>query len=219
MRDESPPQKGPAGEPNGALDAPPFNPPEAASQRHEGQRPPNEIDGVNTDGREQKDWKSKYDATARAEIRTDAIYSGGFLCLSLIAIFLTWRGLTYDVLTAGCSVCSRNSFNKYAYFFLGGFLGGSLFSIKYLYKVVARQYWNLDRRLWRIFSPFLAGGLALAVGACIDSGLLGLTIKSGSDSLFLSYGFVTGYFADRAIDKMQDIAETVFGAPGRKTKE
>ena len=28
--------------------------------------------------------------------------------------------------------------------------------------------------------------------------------------------FIAGYFADRAIDKMQEVAETVFGAPGRK---
>ena len=102
------------------------------------------------------------------------------------------------------------------YFFLGGFLGGVLFAVKYLYKVVARQYWNMDRRLWRLFSPFLSGGLALVVGALIDSGVLGLTVKVASGAAYLSYGFITGYFADRAIDKMQEVAETVFGAPGRK---
>lgn len=177
---------------------------------------PNEIDGVNTDGRAQLDWRSKYDADAVSQIRFDATYIGLLLIVALSAIFLTWRGTTYMLMTTGCETCSHATFNKYSYFFLGGFLGGVLFAMKYLYKVVARQYWNMDRRLWRLFSPFLSGGLALVVGALIDSGVLGLTVKVASGAAYFSYGFITGYFADRAIDKMQEVAETVFGAPGRK---
>ena len=177
---------------------------------------PNEIDGVNTDGRAQLDWRSKYDADAVSQIRFDAAYIGLLLVVALTAIFLTWRGTAYTLMTTGCETCSHATFNKYSYFFLGGFLGGVLFAVKYLYKVVARQYWNMDRRLWRLFSPFLSGGLALVVGALIDSGVLGLTIKVASGAAYFSYGFITGYFADRAIDKMQEVAETVFGAPGRK---
>jgi hypothetical protein len=177
---------------------------------------PNEIDGVNTDGRPQLDWKSKYEASAVSKIRFDAFYIALLLIIALSAIFLTWRGTTYTLMAYGCDTCSRLTFNKYAYFFLGGFLGGVLFAVKYLYKVVARHYWNMDRRLWRVFSPFLSGGLALVVGALIDSGVFGLTIKVASGAAYLSYGFITGYFADRAIDKMQEVAETVFGAPGRK---
>jgi hypothetical protein len=178
--------------------------------------PPNEVDGVNTDGRWRHDWPSKYKEEARKFIRADAWYVAVLLVLALVSIFLTWRGTTYHWLTYGCESCSSVVFKKFSYFFLGGFLGGVLFAMKYLYKVVARGYWNMDRRLWRLFSPFLSGGLALVVGALIDSGVLGLTTKIASGSAFLSYGFITGYFADRAIDKMQEVAETVFGAPGRK---
>jgi hypothetical protein len=189
----------------------------AAAQPSE-KRPtlPNEIDGVNTDGRAQLDWKSKYDADAVSQIRLDAMYIALLLIVALSAIFLTWRGVAYTLMASGCGSCSQATFNKYSYFLLGGFLGGVLFAVKYLYKVVARQYWNMDRRLWRLFSPFLSGGLALVVGALIDSGVLGLTVKVASGAAYLSYGFITGYFADRAIDKMQEVAETVFGAPGRK---
>jgi hypothetical protein len=177
---------------------------------------PNEIDGVNTDGRAQLDWKSKYDADALSEIYFDAKYIAFLLLLALVLIFLTWRGTAYAFLASGCASCSAATFNKYSYFFIGGLLGGVLFAVKYLYKVVARQYWNMDRRLWRLFSPLLSGGLALVVGALIDSGVLGLTVKVASGAAYFSYGFITGYFADRAIDKLQEVAETVFGAPGRK---
>lgn len=178
--------------------------------------PPNEVDGVNTDGRLRHDWMTKYEGAAQELIRQDAWYVAILLGLALALIFLTWRGTTFLVLTDGCASCNEVAFKKYSYFFLGGFLGGVLFAIKYLYKVVARGYWNVDRRLWRIFSPFLSGSLALVVGALIDSGVLGLTTKIASGAAYFSYGFITGYFADRAIDKMQEVAETVFGAPGRK---
>ena len=99
----------------------------------------NEKDGVNTDGRAQLDWRSKYDAEAVKQIRFDAAYIALLLIFALTAIFLTWRGTTYMLMTGGCKTCSQATFNKYSYFFLGGFLGGVLFAVKYLYKVVARQ--------------------------------------------------------------------------------
>lgn len=177
---------------------------------------PNEIDGINTDGRDSHDWTTRYERAAVFQIRFDAAYIATLMVVALVAIFLTWNGTSFELLNQGCGTCSRVTFNKYSYYFLGGYLGGVLFGVKYLYKVVARGYWNMDRRLWRLFSPFLSGGLALVVGALIDSGVLGLTSKVASGAAYFSYGFITGYFADRAIDKMQEVAETVFGAPGRK---
>jgi hypothetical protein len=191
--------------------------PSTAEQIAQRQPPvPNEIDGVNTDGRLRLDWTSKYERDAVVQIRLDAAYVAVLMVAALAAIFLTWNGTSYEILVRQCATCSRVTFNKYAYFFLGGYLGGVLFGMKYLYMVVARGYWNMDRRLWRLFSPFLSGGLALVVGALIDSGVLGLTSKVTTGSAYFSYGFITGYFADRAIDKMKEVAETVFGAPGRK---
>jgi hypothetical protein len=192
-------------------------PPEVSTPSDKGPRDlPNEIDGVNTDGRTALDWPSRYQGEALKQVRIDAAYVAILLVATLVAIFLTWRGTAHEILTVGCSTCGRTVFDKFAYFFLGGLLGGVLFGVKYLYKVVARGYWNMDRRLWRLFSPLLSAGLALVVGALIESGVLGLTVKVASGAAYLSYGFITGYFADRAIDKMQEVAETVFGAPGRK---
>lgn len=177
---------------------------------------PNEVNGINTDDRKQYDWRSKYEGLAISEIRKDAACVGALLFLTLLAILLTWSGSTFSAIESTCVGCAKSTFNKYAYYYLGGQLGGALFSVKYLYKVVARGYWNIDRRLWRYLSPFLSGGLALVVGALLDSGVLGVTTKVQSSAAFLSYGFLTGYFADRAIDKMSEVAETIFGAPGRK---
>jgi hypothetical protein len=177
---------------------------------------PAEINGINTDSRPPLSWKSRYNREALWQISIDATYIAIILVVSMVSLFLTWRGTAFEILADGCSTCSRETFDKYAYFYLGGFFGGVLFGVKYLYKVVARCYWNIDRRLWRIFSPFLSGGLALVIGALIDSGVLGLTIRIESAAAYFSYGFIAGYFADRAIDKMQEVAETVFGAPGRK---
>src|SRR3546814_13356778 len=98
--------------------------------------------------------------------------------------------------------------------FFSGVLGGTLFGLKYLYKVVARGWWNEDRELWRFFSPLLAGGLAFAVGALADAGLFGFKVgENQSAASFVSLGFIAGYFADSASRKMQEIADILFGHP------
>lgn len=171
---------------------------------------------INDDKRIKGDWKSRWDNEAIFHIRIDACYVGIIFILTLVLMILTWRGTTFEYIANGCEFCVRNRFNQFAFFFLGGVLGGTLFSIKYLYKVVARGYWNIDRRLWRIFSPFLSGGLALAIGTLIDSGMIGLTTKSTSMTSYFAIGFISGYFADSASAKMQEIADTIFGASSKQ---
>lgn len=174
-------------------------------------------DGVNTDGRGVGEWESKYPPEARTGIRIDALIAGGIFALTLLAIFATWRGTMFSWLAQDCTACSPATFYRYTYFTLGGLLGGSLFGIKYLYKVVARNRWSIDRRLWRIFSPLVSGGLALVIAALTDSGILGLTTKQTGGASFLSLGFIAGYFADSALAKMQEIAETIFGSTKRNS--
>src|SRR3546814_6444101 len=98
----------------------------------------------------------------------EAVYVVAICILSLAGIWLTWRGEMFAWLSQGCSTCQPMVFNRYSYLFFSGVLGGTLFGLKYLYKVVARGWWNEDRELWRFFSPLLAGGLAFAVGALAD---------------------------------------------------
>lgn len=161
-----------------------------------------------TDGRKRLEWKSRYPDAARLQIRIEASAVAFVSLGSLLMIFLLWSGMLGQAIH--CAPCARPVFLRYGYFFWGGVLGGTLFGIKYLYHVVAKGFWNQDRCLWRVLSPLLAGSLAFVVGALTDAGFLGLTISASKAPAFLSLGFVTGYFSDKALAKMTEIAEVIF---------
>jgi len=166
---------------------------------------------LNTDTRKPYDWKSRWCGESSKKIREESIIIGIVLFLSVALTILVWRGTAFDIIGYKCSGCLRRSFDSFAYLFLGGLLGGTLYGLKYLYKVVARGYWHMDRRLWRIFSPWLSACVALAFGLLFDSGIIGLSFSVDTASGYFSIGFLTGYFADRAIAKMSEVAETLFG--------
>lgn len=167
---------------------------------------------LNYDGRNEGSWESRWPEKAQKIIYRESIYVGFVFFFTLMFIVLTWQGSMYEAFRGDClpDICKKESFDKFAYFFLGGVLGGVLFGMKYLYKVVARGFWHQDRLLWRVFSPWISGGLAVAVGALFDSGVMGLSVKAASLTTFFSLGFITGYFADSALAKMHEIAETIF---------
>ncbi|KVU01935.1 hypothetical protein WK75_24140 [Burkholderia ubonensis] len=174
------------------------------------------------DGRSVHDWKSRYPHEARVQIRWEAATVAAISIGSLAMVFFVWSGLF--VKWTGCDVCTRHAFSRYGYFFFGGVLGGTLFGIKYLYHVVAKGFWNQDRCLWRVLSPLLAGSLAFIVGALTDAGFLGLTISASKAPAFLSLGFITGYFGDKALAKMTEMADVIFGTrdapkPSRVTEK
>lgn len=174
---------------------------------------------INTDKREPYDWKSRWCGDSSKKITNEAILIGIFFVLSIISIVLIWRGSAFSIMSWGCDDCSRENFDNSAYIFIGGLLGGTIYGLKYLYKVVARGFWHLDRRLWRIFSPWLSAGVALAFGALFDSGIVGLSFSAKTSTAYFSIGFLTGYFADSAIAKLGEVADTLFGsAESKKTK-
>ncbi|MCD9031749.1 hypothetical protein LDO32_08430 [Luteimonas sp. Y-2-2-4F] len=167
---------------------------------------------INDDERKQFYWKSRWPPDAVRQIYFEATYVVGIFVASLVGILLTWRGDIFWL--AGCEQCNPSTLRRYAYLFFSGVMGGSLFGLKYLYKVVARGWWNVDRRLWRLFSPWLAGGIAFGFGALAAAGLFGFTMGAApGGASFVSLGFIAGYFADSASRKMQEIANTLFGLP------
>jgi hypothetical protein len=101
-----------------------------------------------------------------------------------------------------------------------GLLGGTLYDAKWLYHSVARQLWHLDRRIWRIFTPHISGGLAFVVVSLIASGLLKVFDNHAVDSntMVIGMGFLVGYFSDSAIAKLAEIAETLFGTSRSREK-
>jgi hypothetical protein len=92
--------------------------------------------------------------------------------------------------------------------------------IKWLYHSVARGSWHLDRRLWRIFTPHISGGLSFFVLALISSGALRIFDRKATESfaLVVGLGFLVGYFSDSAIAKLTELAETLFGTIRAKEK-
>lgn len=171
-----------------------------------------------TDNRPLLDWSSKYPDAARHEIRVEATYLGIILLLvppMMMFLWLrkpqTWLALTpteYDVVL------------KYGLAWLAGMLGGVLFDLKWLYHSVARQSWHLDRRLWRVFTPHISGGLAFAMIALLESNLLRLFDQDlvSRSSAVVGFAFLIGYFSDSAIAKLGEIAATLFG-PSRSPSD
>jgi hypothetical protein len=89
-------------------------------------------------------------------------------------------------------------------------LGGIVFGLKFFYHAVAKGLWHQDRRIWRLMSPYLSMSIGLVVGAMIDASFIS-TAKPISGAAFVSIGFLAGYFADRAVAKMGEVASVVFG--------
>lgn len=161
-----------------------------------------------TDGRARFDWKAHYPKRARIEIGLESFYLFILLASALAIIFLTWK----NSLTTTLSLIPEQTpaFKRYVYYSMAGLLGGILFDFKNLYKSVARGWWHQDRRIWRIMSPYVAMVVAFVVGAMIESSLIAATSPVTSPAT-ISIGFLSGYFADRAIGKMREVAAVLFG--------
>jgi len=161
-----------------------------------------------TDGRSRCEWESRYPEKARFEIRLESFFIFFLFFLGATGVFSVWRGWLVELF--GIPSGSINVFNKYAYYSISGFLGGVVFGIKYLYRVVARGFWHQDRRVWRLMSPFVAFTISFVVGCLIESSFM-LTNRPLSTASIISIGFLSGYFADEAVGKMYEIANVIFG--------
>ena len=171
-----------------------------------------------TDGRALLDWESRYPDSARASIRREAIYLGVLLFAAPCLMACIWLELPKHLLSI--PDIRYYALRRYGLAWLAGTLGGTLFDLKWLYHTVAKQLWNMDRRLWRIFTPHISGGLAFAVVALISSGVMRIFDSQAmqSASLVTGVAFLVGYFSDSAIAKLTDIAETLFGTNRSKEK-
>ena len=171
-----------------------------------------------TDGREKGDWKTRYDD----RIAINAIHWEKkyliilFIIIIVASIFLGlfFNGCIYFIV----STCVFTEFRIYCFAFLGGMLGGTVFSMKWLYHSVAKHTWNIDRRLWRLLTPMLSSVVALIIVMLLNSDIL----KSNNTivSIYKSFavGFLAGYFSDSAIGKLTEIAQVLFGSSSAKGK-
>ena len=165
-----------------------------------------------TDGRQSLDWKSKYtDLAARRGIRFEACYLAALFFGAPLLILVLWLEYPKDWL---CLTDEKyRTLFRYGLAWFSGLLGGTMFGIKWLYHVVAKQLWHLDRRLWRVFTPHISAGLACVFVGLISSGLLQVLDSRATESRPLVFGlaFLVGYFSDSTSAKLAEVAVTLFG--------
>ncbi len=160
-----------------------------------------------TDGRQIGVWRTFYNSEAWVYIRKEAVYVGLMIFTTAVLIIFVRFDL-FGLLAIPSSV------KKLSYAWIGGTLGGTLFTTKWLYHSVARNLWNQDRFLWRIFTPHVSGALAFSFILLISSGIVSLFSPEAMEknSAVFGFSFLIGYFSDSAIAKLTEIANTLFGA-------
>lgn len=168
---------------------------------------------INTDGKVKYDWKSKYPIEAQKIMDIEAFYLACVSFFALIMIFLVSCGyFTRFCIIIGCNKTEYYPIGMYlSLTYFSGILGGVVFGAKYFYRVIARGYWSIDRRYWRIFSPWMSGIIGFIVGVMSLSDLLGGVIHFQLYRSAILIGFFSGYFADEATGKMAEIANIIFG--------
>lgn len=153
---------------------------------------------------ENQEWdcRTKYDDKYLKQIRWEAGYTIILFSISVILIFLNYME-TFEVILK-FSGDKKIIFHKVAYCVLAGFMGGTTFSLKYFYRVVARGLWDEDRKYWRYFAPFISIPLSIVMAAIMVRDV------TASSTAAVSVGFLTGYFSDEAVSKLYDIACALF---------
>lgn len=180
-----------------------------------------------TDDRKAGEWQTRYhDPNAKKQIRCEAIYLAAHLFGVVLAVIvlavLSERNVT-DVAGQPKSPIPTSVSNpgfgweQILHAWLGGVLGGAVFSIKWLVHVLAKNRWNIDRRFWRFFTPHVSGALAFAFVILMASGLVVIIDKESLTSVWVCFGlgFLVGYFSDNATAKLTEIARTLFGSTKR----
>lgn len=167
---------------------------------------------VNTDGRKQYDWESKYPECAQKEMKKEAIYIAIILIIAFSLLIFIVGGLIDKVGNLiGLEAKKTASVEGVIIYFFSGLLGGTIFGLKYFYRVVSRGYWSQDRKYWRFFSPWISACVAFVVGCMVLSGYINAT-QTQSFAAEICVGFITGYFADEAVGKMSEVATALFGS-------
>lgn len=99
---------------------------------------------------------------------------------------------------------------------LSGIIGACIWSLYALSKHLSADQ-DFDRIWsgWYFVRPFLGGGLAVALYALLRAGLFSTESGVSATSVIgvSALSFLVGLFAENAIHKLHDIADTVFGNP------
>lgn len=168
-----------------------------------------------TDGRERWAPASKYPAAARKQQRWEGAYLLAIIGVSLSGA-IAWAAGLAQQLCAWASIDERAGeiIAQWLLLAFSGLLGGTVYGAKWLYHAVAKGLWHEDRRLWRFLSPWISMGAAFGVGALLQAGVLRAAPPAAATwdpNYLIAIGFLIGYLADKALAKMKDVTEVLFG--------
>ena len=144
-------------------------------------------------------------------MRLEGAYLAGILVACAATLFL----LATDKLVKPLRLSDQDgqALASYGGAWIGGTLGGCVFTIKWYYHSIARGKWHLDRRAWRFFTPHVSGVLAFATASLFISGVLPLFNDqiTQSASAIVALSFVVGYFSDNTVAALAATADRVLG--------
>jgi hypothetical protein len=175
------------------------------------------------DHRRRGEFKTRYPKSAWSQIQLEFAYLVAALLGS--AALLAWIGYVVgasspqDARSFGFITYPRDrSFLLMLTVALSGVVGGTSFSLKWLYHSVAKWSWNEDRLLWRLIVPFLSGILAVFVAAMISSGIVSVFNSDFFQNFYgaLGGGFFIGYFSDNVLAALQNLAVKWFGTVDKR---
>lgn len=175
-----------------------------------------------TDGRKLGDWRSRYPRLVWFWVSFEAIYS---LTLLLSGLFIILFGGVLAAAQCDCdkesgtvtmvfiSVEVANSSVKWIALSAAGMIGGVVAVLKWLLHSLAAGYWNEDRRVWRLITPFNSAAISLFTGFLLVSGIIPFIRRESFESIYalLGLGFVFGYFSDNVLAALYRWARQVFG--------
>lgn len=165
-----------------------------------------------TDGREEGRWETRYpDSHVQKWIIYEAVYL--IVCLIAAAMFSLLFWLHKLPFCAELTTEQYTFLSKHFYALTGGMIGGISFGLKWLVHVVAHGYWNEDRRYWRFLLPLSSATISLIFIVIVESRIFNLLNPeiTNSNVSVLGLSFLIGLFSDRALVKLSDVANSLFG--------
>lgn len=165
-----------------------------------------------TDGRQENDWRSRYqDRRATRQITVESVYLGVLIIGAAMALILIWLGTPRSWL--GINEIRYATFRVYAFAWVSGTLGGTLFAVKWLYHTLGKGSWHVDRLAWRLFTPHLSGGFSFGLIALATSGVFEIFNREllRSSPAVVGIAFILGYFSDFTVARLYKVAKHLLG--------
>lgn len=180
-----------------------------------------------TDGREPGNFRSRYPASAWAQIAGEFAFLVTILVLVAHALLIIGRLVGADspadagTLPFNIEYPEDRRFLIWVALALSGVAGGTAFALKWLYHSVAKWTWNRDRILWRLIVPALSGVFAVFVAFMVSAEIVPFLNSKAFDSFYraLGAGFLLGYFSDNVLAALQNLAVRWFGTVDSRFKD